>query len=105
MPPSSVLLKTGQTNCYDTSEGVITGPGSDHDGDVQKGVARSFMDKADGTVSDEVTGLMWEKQSDDGSIHDRDDTCAWNDAFASKIAALNSAVFAGYGDWRVPNEF
>ena len=27
------------------------------------------------------TGLMWEKLSDDGSIHDKDTTYIWDDAF------------------------
>jgi hypothetical protein len=46
---------------------------------------------------------MWEKLSDDGSIHDKDDKYTWADAFATKVAALNSGSFAGYTDWRVPN--
>ena len=46
---------------------------------------------------------MWEKLSDDGSIHDKDNTYNWANATAVKVAALNSAGFAGYSDWRLPS--
>ena len=47
---------------------------------------------------------MWKKLSDDGSIHDKDTTYTWTNAFATKVAALNGGGgFAGYTDWRVPN--
>jgi hypothetical protein len=61
------------------------------------------MDNGDGTVTDLNTGLMWEKQSNDGSIHDKNATYSWADAFAVHIAGLNTMNFAGYNDWRVPN--
>ncbi len=68
--------------------------------------ARSYTDNGDGTITDNVTGLMWEKLSDDGSVHDWNDAYTWSDAFNVKIAALNSAGgFAGYTDWRLPNVF
>lgn len=42
--------------------------------------------------------------SDDGGTHDKDTLYTWADAFAVKVAALNSgAGFAGHTDWRVPN--
>ena len=53
--------------------------------------------------NDVNTGLMWEKLSDDGSIHDRDNLYTWDDAFAVKVATLNSGSFAGRTDRRVPN--
>ena len=66
-------------------------------------VTTRYRDNGDGTVTDLATSLIWEKLSDDGTIHDKDSTYSWSDAFASKITALNSATFAGYADWRVPN--
>lgn len=95
-------LKTGQTTCYDSSGTVIACSGTGQDGELQKGVARSFTDNGDGTVTDNVSGLMWEKISDDDSIHDKDTTYTWTNAFASKVAMLNSSSFAGHNDWRVP---
>lgn len=42
--------------------------------------------------------------SDDETIHDKDNTYTWLNAFASKIATLNGGGgFAGHTDWRVPN--
>jgi hypothetical protein len=95
-------LKTGQTSCYDSSGSAIGCAGTGHDGDLQQGLARSYTDNGDGTITDSRTGLMWEKLADDGSIHD------WNDIYGSragfgKVVALNSASFAGHTDWRLPN--
>ncbi len=96
-------MQTGQTACFDGLGAGISCVGSGQDGEYQYGVARTFTDNGDGTISDEATGLMWEKLADDGSIHDFDDVYTWPQAFSGKIATLNSTVFAGYGDWRVPN--
>ncbi|MEB2283138.1 MAG: hypothetical protein B6D46_03155 [Polyangiaceae bacterium UTPRO1] len=103
-PPSARLLKTGQTTSY--------GPGSD--GDFRKGFGRYFTDNGDGTITDNVTGLMWEKKSDDGSIHDKDNTYTWGmdtspytmdgTMVTEFLAALNTGSgFAGHTDWRIPN--
>ncbi len=62
------------------------------------------MDNGDGTITDLNTGLMWEKLSDDGSIHDLDDLYTWSAAFEVKVALLNATAFAGHTDWRVPNQ-
>jgi len=102
--PQGQRLKTGQTTCYDTGGAVIACAGTGQDGELQKGLARAYVDNADGTITDTRTGLMWEKLSDDGSIHDKDDVYTWANAFAVKVATLNSAGgFAGKTDWRVPN--
>lgn len=86
------VLKTGQTTSY---------AGGD-DGELQKGTARSYTDNG-ATITDNTTGLMWEKLKDDGTINDWDTTYTWADAFLVKIADLNSANFAGHNDWRLPN--
>jgi hypothetical protein len=84
--------------------------------------ATRFEDNGDGTITDNQTGLMWEKKSDDGSIHDKDNTYTWNTAFGHTepngtaftefLGTLNdckssdgstvSDGFAGYCDWRLP---
>lgn len=105
LPPAR-LLKTGQTASY----------GAGTDGDLQKGIAQSYVDNGDGTITDTKTGLMWEKKSDDGSIHDKDNTYTWSgSSYGSTnvfdgtvattfLAALNSSGgFAGHTDWRLPN--
>ena len=53
-------------------------------------------------VRDNVTGLIWEVKTDDGSIHDKDDTYTWQNAQDVFIAQLNSNNFGGYSDWRMP---
>jgi len=70
-----------------------------------------FTDNGDGTISDTWTGLVWEKKSDDGSVHDWQDTYTWSSGapfdpdgtvFTEFLATLNDTVFAGYSDWRLP---
>lgn len=98
----SRLPATGQTTCWDTAGKVIACAGTGHDGDVLAGAALSYTDNGDGAITDNATGLMWEKQSFDGSIHDMTVTFSWDNAFAH-VAELNKANFAGHKDWRLPN--
>jgi hypothetical protein len=104
--PQGRLLKTGQTQCWDGLFAVTPCAGTGQDGETQHGLARSYTDNGDGTVTDNRTGLMWEKQSSfDGSINDSENTYSWHSAFTVKIAALNGSAFAGHTDWRLPNQF
>jgi hypothetical protein len=78
-------------------------------------------DNGDGTVTDNTTGLMWEKKSAAGSgdVHDANNTYTWSLAtddtadgtmFTSFLATLNgdvspdgqSTCFANHCDWRIP---
>ncbi len=100
-------LKTDQTQCDQGAGTLGACPGSPvgQDGALGKGLARSYTDNSDGTITDNRTGLMWEKLDDNntGGIHDIDNSYTWYTAFTSKIATLNSGNFAGYNDWRLPN--
>ncbi|MDA3781370.1 MAG: DUF1566 domain-containing protein [Bacteroidales bacterium] len=61
----------------------------------------SYTDNGDGTVTDNVTGLMWQQGSDlngDGTI-DVDDKLSYADA----LAGASSFDLAGYTDWRLPS--
>jgi hypothetical protein len=100
--PTGRPLQTGQTSCSDAAGNPILCAGTGQDAETQPGLVRSWTDNGDGTVTDDHTGLMWEKLSDDGSIHDKDNAYTWTNAVATKIAALNSALFAGPDDWRLP---
>jgi hypothetical protein len=71
----------------------------------------NFVDNSDGTITDTQTGLMWEKKSNDGSIHDLGNAYTWSStstaadgtAFTVFLAGLNTPpCFAGYCDWRLP---
>jgi hypothetical protein len=88
------VLKTGQTTPYGTGS----------DGDLQKGASRSYTDNGDGTITDNTTGLMWEKKSWDNSIHTWTNGYTWSDTITTFLAALNGGGgFAGHTDWRIPN--
>ena len=97
------LPATGQTTCWDSSGNVIACAGTGHDGDIQAGAALTYTDNGDGTITDDNTGLQWEKQSSDGSVHDMSNTYTWDQAFSGHVATLNTMSFAGHTDWRVPN--
>lgn len=60
-------------------------------GNTEYGI-NDFQDNADGTITDNATGLMW-TQNDDGN------GMSWPDA----LNYAESNEFAGYNDWRLPN--
>jgi len=96
-------LKTGQTTTYGAA------------GDTTAGLSRMYNDLGNGVIKDQRTGLFWEKKSDDGSIHDWDNTYTWStgdpwnfDGTAATVflATLNTApCFGGFCDWRLPTRF
>jgi len=101
---SYALPATGQTTCWNSSGIVVSCTGTGQDGELRAGATLAYVDNGDGTITDSNTGLMWEKLSDDGTIHDWKNMYAWDNAFVVKIATLNGGGgFAGHTDWRVPN--
>lgn len=74
----------------------------DEDSIWRAGVPFEYADNGDGTISDRVTGLVWEKLDRAGGVHDVGVTGSWSAALA-KVAQLNQSAFAGHTDWRVPN--
>lgn len=82
------LLKTGQTIVYRAGD----------DGTYQKGVPFGYTDNGDGTVTDNVTGLMWAGDGI-GSGCANGATMTWYQA----IDWAENLTFAGYSDWRLPN--
>ena len=99
---------TGQTSCYDDS-GVTTNTATcantGQDGDLQKGVvwpAPRFTDNGNGTVTDNLTGLIWTANA----------TCTTTD-LAGALSYAKTAAASGdcgigadgssAGDWRLPN--
>ena len=98
----SPVPDTGQTTCYDEAGTEIDCDGTGQDGEFSIN-PHSYTSLGGGTmVQDNVTGLIWEVKTDDGSIHDKDTTYTWSDASADFIAQLNDDVFGGYSDWRLP---
>src|SRR5438445_369878 len=97
------LPATGQTTCWDSNGNAISCAGTGQDGELRKGAALAYVDHGDGTVADVNTGLVWEKLSDDGTVHDKDNLYTWANAFGGHVATLNAMNFAGHNDWRLPN--
>lgn len=107
------LPASGQTAAYraerndDVPEPVPVGD----DGTTRRGAPLAFRDNGDGTVTDGNTGLVWEKKSADGGLHDKDALYAWSaegtrETIWDWLEDLNAAGgtgFAGYPDWRIPN--
>ncbi len=130
------LPDTGQSKCYDANGNVLDPcpqPGEPFYGqDAQYQRPRSYtkLDAGGNALSDSaaawvmvrdnVTGLIWEVKTDDGSIHDKDNTYTWYDSNPATnggdagtpgagtdtedfINALNSGSgYCGHTDWRLP---
>lgn len=105
--------KTGQTKCYDASGTEIDCTNTGQDGDLRKGVARPnprFTDNNNGTVTDNLTGLIWLKNASCGGemtwanaltwskgLHDGCTTCGGTNG----DCGLSDSSVAG--NWRLPN--
>jgi len=98
------LVDTGQELCYDNSDEITApDPGEPSYGqDAQiDGNQPDYTDNGDGTITDNVTGLMWTKTCDtdgDGDI-DYDDKISYDEA----VASAASVTVGGYTDWRLPS--
>jgi hypothetical protein len=88
---SAPVAKTGQTTSYVTGD----------DGYYQKGVASPsprFTDNGDGTVTDNLTGLMWAKDANDNG------TMTWQEAIDyTNNLSLGTSCGSPRTDWRLPN--
>jgi hypothetical protein len=98
------IVDTGQTVCYDASGAATACPtaGSTLFGqDAQyTGNAPSYTDNGDGTITDNVTGLMWQKSPDtngDGTINAADKL-----TYDEALAGAETLTLGGYSDWRLP---
>jgi len=91
------LAKTGQTTSYATGD----------DGDLQKGVAwpgPRFTDNGDGTVTDNLTGLVWTRDADcSGTLITWNEGLDYCNTLAQGTCGLSDASIAG--DWRLANRF
>jgi len=105
---SSFLPDTGQTTCYDNEGNIIDCPLPDEplaqDGSYTINPP-SYTVYGDGTVTDNITGLMWQ-QEDDNQVYN------WYQATGIYDKRLNRNVddvcgnltLGGYTDWRLPTK-
>ncbi len=108
----SCPARTGQTSCFDADGNPISCSGTGQDGDKRKGVAwpnPRFIDNGNGTVTDNLTGLIWLKAANYNSTSGTTGTATWTDALAfcnvlqSGQCGLTDGSTAG--QWRLPNLF
>ncbi len=105
-----VLPATGQKVSYTANKNGVANAVVADDGSVQAGRAAHFADNGNGTITDLNTGLVWEKKSADGSLHDEAHRYPWSSTsvdtvwdWLAQINAEGGSGFAGYNDWRLPN--
>ncbi len=96
------LPRTGQTSCYDAYGSSIACAGTGHDGATLAGVplvSPRFTSHGNGTVTDNMTGLMWSQSANLPA-----GTKTWQQAL-DYVAGMNAGTYAnfGYTDWRLPN--
>ena len=60
--------------------------------------AQTYTDNGNGTVTDNLTGLMWEQKTDDGGSSDKDNKYTWKDA----LAYCENLMLGNQSDWRMP---
>lgn len=97
------IVGTGVTNSYNNSEVIslpdfgqsFYGQNSNYPGNTP-----FYIDNGNGTVTDNVTGLMWEKTTDrngDGEINYYD-----KKTYEEALAGASACTTGGYNDWRLP---
>ncbi len=89
------IVDTSQTACYDADGNEIDCPeegeafyGQDAQSD---GLQASYTDNGDGTITDDITGLMWQQIPIDATLN-------WEEA----NEYCESLELGGYDEWRMP---
>jgi hypothetical protein len=111
------LPDTNQTTCFNAGGGqqdCAAQPGG-QDGQTLTGVAwpdPRYTDNLDGTVTDNLTGLVWSKHANapnraapgpaQNACTPFEADMTWQQAL-DFIGCLNTSGFAGFNDWRLPN--
>ena len=98
------IVGTAQTVFYNNSTSMQTAPsvGDSFYGQNANyiGTEPIYVDNGDGTITDMVTGLMWQQSPDtdgDGDIDAEDKL-----TYAEAVAGADTFNLGGYDDWRLP---
>ena len=89
------IVDTGQNRCYDTEKEIVFPKAGERffGQDAQyKGNQPSYRDNGDGTITDLVTGLMWQKSPDFKN----------KTTFGDAMKGAKKLRLAGFDDWRMP---
>ena len=84
-----MIADTGQQLCFSEQGQEVSCAGSGQDASYS-GNLPNYTDNGDGTVTDNVTGLMW--QQDPGAKM----------TYYEAVAGADNFSLAGYSDWRLP---
>lgn len=108
------LPKTGQKTCYNEVGVVVPCAKTGQDGDKQSGLdwpAPRFIDNKNGTVTDNLTGLIWLKDANctdtaggvvrTNGLLNWQSALTWSNNLANGKCGLSDNSVAG--DWRLPN--
>jgi len=99
------VVDTDQELCYDDGGSEIACPAEGHSfygQDAQyDGNQPSYTDNGDGTVTDNITGLMWQQSPDTDGDGDIDAEDKLN--YAAAGTYCQNLTLAGYTDWRLPD--
>ena len=113
------VAKTGQTTCYNAAGGTIACAGTGQDGQYQAGIDPAvsaifgkayntpawtgvrFTDNGDGTVTDNLTALIWLKNAN--CFGTRLWATALSDANALASGSCGLSDGSSAGAWRLPN--
>jgi hypothetical protein len=94
LPTINRVVDTNQTTCYNDhgSEITCSDEGDDFYGQDAnyEGNKPTYNDNGDGTVTDNITGLMWQQEPGDKMD------------YYDAVDAADDFSLAGYDDWRVP---
>lgn len=105
--PPAPVAKSGHADCWGLDNGLPGGlidcAGTGQDGEYQAGVSVTprFTDNGDGTVTDNLTGLLWLRSADCFGPQSFGGALADSNALANGQCGLSDASLAG--DWRLPH--
>lgn len=103
--PSYDIADTEQATCYNNFESIDCPALGDFVGqDAQfAGNAQSYTDNGDGTVTDNVTGIMWTQTPDIADGGNGEITIDDKLSSDNAITYCSNLELAGYDDWQLPD--